>query len=331
MGFVYMALLTFIFVWARRNFHPKRTTHGWFLHHLVRFLAIVLPLILALGVVSASAFSVEARFSNCEKLRSSNTASLGSINGVARDSRSAGITGAYVDPRLYEENKHLDTDNDGVACELFMYDSGVTKTSAGVASMYAACKTYRQADLNGGYAGYLDYPYYNERDQLLYLKLGAEGTLPLVRTAAKANPVFASAVKAAERDIKISQTLWRYWPKEPWVPAPDFTFDNWCSYFGMYESHPGLFPPIKWNPPKLTITALYGARGVCKKLFWESPDQVMYSGYDSISLRECDREASWVSQSAFDYDDAKELMLDYLFNFRDYWCWGKNCLTRHDF
>jgi hypothetical protein len=140
-----------------------------------------------------------------------------------------------------------------------------------------------------------------------------------------------SAVKATERDIRISQTLWRYWPRERWVPEPDLTCDNWCSYFGIYEPHPGLFPPINWIRPKFPITTLYGARGVCKDLFWKSPDQVIYSGNDSISQDECDRKATRISQSAFDYDDAKELMLDYLFNFRDYRCWGKNCLTRLDF
>lgn len=266
------------------------------------------------------------RFSSCEKLRDS----LDYLHGVARDTRAVGITGARVNPQMYSLNRALDKDGDGVACELFVYDSGVTTRSAGFTLMYSACKIARQAEFNMINLSFVDYPYNTKRDQLTFMMRGDIDKLRFVKSAAKVNPVFKSALKAAERDLKISTALWQSWPKEPWTPEPDFNFSSWCGYFGVYDSNPGLLPPITWTVPKKILSVSNGARGVCKRLFWGSPDRVMYSGYDSITLMECDSEASRVARRATDYYKAKDMMLDYVFMWNEVWCWGRDCLTRDD-
>lgn len=275
--------------------------------------------------------SPSQRFSTCEKLRSSFKFS----SGVARDSKSVGMTGAGVDRQLYEANKHLDKDSDGVACEYFVYDSGITIRSPGFTSMYSACKIERQTEFESGNILFSDYPYHNERMQLLIGMMGATQQLPLVRSAAKINPIFASALKAAEHQLKIWTILWQSWPKEPWTPAPDFNLNHWCVYFGVYDSTPGLLPPISWVEPKRSMTVLNGARGVCKRLFWSSPDGVVYSDEESITLSECDREAVRISRRADSYNEAKTKMIEHIFGFnygfRETWCWGKDCVTRFDF
>jgi hypothetical protein len=252
------------------------------------------------------------------------------IYGVARDSSAAGITGARVNGQVYQLNRTLDTDGDGVACELDVYDSGVTTRSSGFTSMYSACKILRRAEFSMSYILGMDYPYMNERSQLMIWMQSDIEILPLVRSAAKINPIFRSALKAVEQSQKVSTSYWQAWPKEPWTPKPDFSFSNWCGYFGVYESQPGLLPPIKWTEPSKSLTALNGARGVCKRLFWGSPDRVMYSDEDTITLNDCDSEALRISSRSRDYYTAKETMLDYIFDFHEYWCWGKDCVTRFD-
>lgn len=290
-----------------------------------RLLLLILAL-LTVEVAPADAIKIKQRFSNCEKLRDS----FEFIHGVARDSKAVGMTGAQVNAQVYEANRTLDKDGDGVACELFVYDSGVTTRSPGFTSMYSACKIMQQSVFDSGYLLLSDYPYSNERDQLMILMLADKNKLPFIQSAAKINPVFRSAVKAAGQDLKMTTALWQSWPKEPWAPKPDFSFAHWCSYFGVYESTPGLLPPIRWTRPKKNLSVSYGARGVCKRLFWSSPNRVMYSGYDSITLMECDAEASRVAQRATDYYEAKDMMLDYVFAWNEVWCWGTDCLTRYD-
>lgn len=292
----------------------------------MRHLIVSILLLLAPGCNPANAANVEQRFSSCEKLRDT----FEFRNGVARDSRAVGMTGARVNAQVYTANRTLDKDSDGVACELFVYDSGVTTRSPGFASMYSACKIARRAEFNMGDVLFVDYPYSNERAQLLFLMQGDRDKLPLIRSAAEANSIFRSAVKAAEQDLKTSTTLWQAWPKEPWTPKPDFTFAYWCAYFGVYDSQPGLLPPISWKSPRRDLTVSNGSRGVCKRLFWGSPDRVMYSGYDSITLTECDAEALRISRRATDYYEARDLMLDYVFRRKEVWCWGRDCLTRSD-
>jgi hypothetical protein len=253
------------------------------------------------------------------------------VHGVARDSRAVGMTGAQVNARVYEMNRSLDKDGDGVACELFVYDSGVTTRSPGFTSMYSACKIDRQAYFNMANASYVDYPYTNGRDELMFIWMGDTDKLPFVRSAAKINPAFQSALKAAERDLKRTTAFWKSWPKDPQVPEKDYNFDHWCTYFGIYVSYPGLLPPMSWKPPKKDFTTLNGARGVCKRLFVESPNQLMYSDDDIFTLMECDSEALRIARRASDYEEAKDMMIDYLFMRHEYWCWGKMCLTRFDF
>jgi hypothetical protein len=289
------------------------------------FLSIITVLSLAASTPVEAGMS-EQVFSSCEKLRET----FEFVHGVARDSRVIGMTGARVNARVYEMNRSLDKDGDGVACELFVYDSGVTTRSLGFTSMYSACKIDRQAEFNMINAGYLDYPYSNGRDELRFTWMGDNDKLPFVRSAAKINPIFQSALKAAEQELKTSTAFLKSWPKDPWTPKRDFNFSNWCALFGIYDSQPGLLPPMSWKPPRKDLTTLNGARGVCKRLFVESPNRVMYSDNDSITLMECDREASSVSRRASDYYEAKDMMIDYLFMWHEYWCWGKECTTRFD-
>lgn len=274
----------------------------------------------------------KSAFSSCEKLRNADGPDgWPMLGGVARSSSVVGITGATVDPKIYQSNSHLDADRDGIACEKFVYDSGVTKTSPGTFEAYNACLATRAATQRNSTVLLAPYPYENEYSWLQNYALGWDQAARLMARAAAKNPVFTSGLKSAEKWNAIAQKMLMAWPRDPGVAeTTDFNFDAWCAYFGIYSSQKGLFPPVDIKYQTFPSTALNGARYVCKKVFYYSPDRMVYSKGDALSLNQCDAQARSIARYARDYDEAREEMVYWIFGSRDYWCWGKNCVTEDD-
>ena len=148
------------------------------------------------GATLARAEHFQLAFRTCESLRKSDPFFLGS--GVASSKGVVGFTGAKVDQKLYMENRKLDIDNDGVACELAIYDLNVTKTTAGVSAAYSACKAYRTAEQNvGSLYGQID-RYWNTTDywlvQLSFMKQAAD----LMKQASNQNKIFLKGASSAK-------------------------------------------------------------------------------------------------------------------------------------
>jgi hypothetical protein len=295
-------------------------------------LAIVLfATIVTSGATLAQAESYQAAFRTCESLRNSTTYYL---NEVSSSTRTVGFTGAGVNATLYQENRKLDIDNDGVACELAIYDLNVTKTTVGVSSAYSACKAYRSAEQNAASLyGQID-RYWNTTDfwlvQLAFMKQSAD----LMKQASSQNNIFlkgASSAKAMS-DYYSKSYILSIAGKENTSKLYSFDFSNWCALFGFYSSHIGMFPPIDIKTPRVPSTTLNGAKMVCQNLFTIAPrGQLLYSGNDSISLEECDRNARSVASTSYSYSDANQKMKQIYFSNFDFWCWGRNnCVTEDD-
>lgn len=282
---------------------------------------------------SVSASQLEVKYSTCQKLIKSlvDGYKIGGNNGVARSYSAAGNTGALVDSNLYFENQHLDSDKDGVACELFVYDSGITKTSPGAADAYSACRAHRMGEQRTLNLSVSDYPYTNDLDQLRAYYTSYLQAVSSIEKAAKANSIFKSAAINARAHLAFQSKIMAVWPKRSSAKAPEYIFDYWCVYFGVYDSRPGLYPPITLKIPTRSSTPLDGARGFCKRLFSESPDRQMYSGREVTTLYECDDRARYVARQAATYNAAKDKMINEYFQFIEYWCWGTTCLTEFDF
>jgi hypothetical protein len=108
-------------------------------------------------------------------------------------------------------------------------------------------------------------------------------------------------------------------------------FHALCERLGIYSSKPGMRPPIPivWRYPLSTPTN--GARRFCYKLFYISPDGVLYSDEEVFTLRECDSIALRVASQTNSYSDAFMAMSSQIFYRRDYWCWGRNCRDKSEF
>jgi hypothetical protein len=97
-----------------RRIHAYQISHlgyGW---EMKRSFAITAS-VLAISFMSTStvhASPPSKKFKNCTELRRAFP------KGVAKDSKSAGSTGATVNSKVYKENIGSDRDKDGVACEL---------------------------------------------------------------------------------------------------------------------------------------------------------------------------------------------------------------------
>jgi hypothetical protein len=76
---------------------------------------IVISAVILLSATSyanaVNADSPAKKFKNCTELRNVYP------NGVAKDAKSAGATGAIVNAKVYKENRSSDRDGDGIACE----------------------------------------------------------------------------------------------------------------------------------------------------------------------------------------------------------------------
>jgi hypothetical protein len=286
----------------------------------------------ASNVSFAQADIYQAAFRTCEGLRKSDPFFLGS--GVASSKGVVGFTGAKVDQKLYMENRRLDIDNDGVACELEIYDLGVSKTTAGVSTAYSACKSKRTGEQNVALLyGQMD-KYWNATDywlaQLFHIKDAAE----LMRQASLQNKIFLKGASSAKAmyDFFSKSYILSISGKENNSKLYSFDFDNWCSMFGVYSSHIGMFPPIDIKQRSIPSTPLYGAKSVCQNLFTIAPHgQLLYSGNDSISLDDCDRNARSIASSSYSFSDANQKMKRIYFTNYDFWCWGRNnCVTEDD-
>ena len=297
-------------------------------------LAAVMIVTFALsGAEDAQANRLEVVYKSCESMRKS-TAYYFLTKGVASSAQTVGLTGALVDAVLYEKNRKLDIDNDGVACELDIYDLNVSKTTAGVNTAYSACKSKRTAEQNvASLYGQMD-KYWNATDywlvQLFHIKSAAES----MKQASLQNKIFqkgAISAKAMYEFFSKSYIL-SISGKENNSKMYSFDFDNWCGLFGVYSSHVGMFPPIEIRQRNIPSTPLNGAKLVCQNLFTIAPHgQLLYSGNDSISLDDCDRNARNTASSSYSYSDANQKMKRIYFTNHDFWCWGRNnCVTEGD-
>jgi Excalibur calcium-binding domain len=297
----------------------------------------ILAVVIFVTIVTSEVTLVQAEgfqraFRTCESLRKSDPFFLGS--GVASSAGVVGFTGAKVDQKLYMENRKLDIDNDGVACELAIYDLNVTKTTAGVSTAYSACKAYRTAEQNAASLyGQID-RYWNTTDywlvQLSFMKQAAD----LMKQASNQNKTFlkgASSAKAMS-DFYNKSYILSISGKENSSKLNSSDFTEWCALFGIYSSHTGMFPPIDIKVPNIPSTSLNGAKMVCQNLFAIAPrGQLLYSGNDSISLEECDRNARSVASTSSSYSNANQKMKRIYFSNFDFWCWGRNnCVTEDD-
>jgi len=66
----------------------------------------------SINIIKAGLNTPAKKYKNCTELRKAFP------KGVAKDAKSAGITGATVNAKVYKENIGSDRDKDGVACEL---------------------------------------------------------------------------------------------------------------------------------------------------------------------------------------------------------------------
>ncbi len=76
-----------------------------------KILLLALPFSL-LMTAPVNAQQVEKKFKNCTELRKKYP------NGVAKNAKAAGTTGAAISSSIYNANKSSDRDKDGVVCEL---------------------------------------------------------------------------------------------------------------------------------------------------------------------------------------------------------------------
>lgn len=281
----------------------------------------------------ASAELSQVAFRNCEAMASALTP-WGISKGVALNAQTVGFTGALVDAYLYQVNKKLDIDKDGVACEGKIYDLSISKNSAGVTYAYSACKSKRAADQNFIFITSQLERYYSESDKLLAIIPMHELANTQMQNAAKQNSIFKAGAMSAKFNLDVIKKSYLYSLKGKQLTGggSNFDFDNWCALFGVYSSHKGMFPPIELKFPQVPKTSLNGARQVCQSLFIIAPSgELLYSGDDSISLTDCDRNARRISVSASSYDDAFDQMINIYFTSYDFWCWGRNnCKTEWD-
>jgi hypothetical protein len=294
------------------------------------FLAGSILLVAIFTFSNSPAFaSVNKSFSSCKSLRAS---SLNLIYGVAMSSSSVGYTGALVDSTMYGENKRLDLDKDGVACELAIYDLGITSSTPGVSSAYEACKSERASKQNViSLMGQLD-NYYKYSDTFLVQIAMLEQATKQMEQASVQNKVFASGSKSIKRLYEFVKSSWILSLKGKEATGKvDGAFDEWCVLLGVYPGHRGIFSPINFQTRSPQRTALNGARKVCQSLFYMAPTgQSIYSGSESTTLETCDQNARSVAYKSSTYDAALNEMKRVYFTFHDYWCWGKSCVTKWD-
>jgi hypothetical protein len=284
-------------------------------------------------VSKISALNVSKSYKDCMSMRSAFNP-WGISNGVALNSQAVGYTGAIVDPALFQENKHLDTDRDGVACEGKIFDLGVTSSTPGVAAAYSACKSERAADqIFVNISSQLE-RYYTTSDTFLAIIPMHEQAYKQMQIAASQNAIFKDAAKSAKYNLDVLKKSYLYALKGKSLTGgtSNLDSDNWCALFGVYSGHKGMFPPIEMKFPKIAKTPVNGARQVCQSLFVIAPrGELLYSGNDSISLNDCDRNARNIGLSSNSYLDAMDQMIEIYFSRYDYWCWGRNnCITEWD-
>ncbi len=277
----------------------------------------------------------ETSYQTCKSLRSAGYTSFGYLGkGVALNSASVKYTGAVVDRGLYLANQKLDTDNDGVACEHPIFDFNVTPNTPGVKTAYSACKSWREGEQKSIlFYGQLDV-YYNESDTLAAQLPFSEKAVLLMQQAAQQNSIFKEGAISAKAWTSYYKKAYSYLlvGKRFESQPPDYEFDTWCSLFGIYSSHRGMFPPIDIRVRELPRTPLNGARLVCQKLFSIAPHgQRLYSDDASINIRDCDANARSTAKSSRSYYDALERMKEIYFAEYEFWCWSRNnCVAEED-
>jgi hypothetical protein len=295
---------------------------------------VILQLLIAssLFFLSSGSSTASAKaFSNCSSLRSS---SLELSSGIALNTSSAGITNAVVNVALYNENRRLDTDNDGVVCERDVYNLGINRNTPGVNLVKSACFSEVASRQNVLVLIGTFRSYYTLSDQIFIQIPQIEQASKLMQSAASSNAVFQAAAKSAQQELDFLKQAWRYslTGKEYFGRLPDDSFNEMCGLIGVYEGRTGIFPPIPLKTYRFPETPLNGARWFCQRVFELAPPlQNVYSKSESLSLNECDKTARTVALRQSTYQGALNEMVKIFFTFRDYWCWGKSCISKFDF
>jgi hypothetical protein len=200
---------------------------------------------------------------------------------------------------------------------------------------YDSCKNWREHELVLGDILFASYPYTNEKETNFRTFLVVNRSLALMKQAADLDKSYSIYVTSLQKWVP---EFWAEYqeslgakprPFDPNRPAGTM-FSNLCADFGLWPSHPGRFPPIDREPDRPEPTALNGARRVCYQVFYQSPDEVVYYGDEAFTLQNCDAMANQIAGRTLDYQDAFDQMIDAVFQWRDSWCWGRNCIGRYD-
>jgi hypothetical protein len=201
---------------------------------------------------------------------------------------------------------------------------------------YQSCKSWRLTELAAFNHLIAAYPYSNQPSQTLMAYAGAQNARDTMKRAAALNSGYSKYVTSINKWLPHLFQQYREekgareTPYNPNLPNGK-VFHALCARLGIYSSKPGMRPPIPiiWRYPLSTPTN--GARRVCYKLFYISPDQVLYSNDEKFLLRQCDSLALQVASKTDSYSAAYRAMSREVFYGHDSWCWGRNCLGESDF
>ena len=201
---------------------------------------------------------------------------------------------------------------------------------------YQSCRSWRLTEIQAFNHLIAAYPYSNQVKQDLIAYAGAGNARDIMKRASALNPAYSKYVTSINKWIPYLFQQYRedmgaretpYNPNQPFGKV----FHQLCERLGIFSSKSGMKPPIPvvWNHP--LSTPINGARRFCYKLFYVSPDGMLYSNNVGYSLRECDALALQVASQMGTYAAAFLTMSQKIFNNRDEWCWGRNCQSKWDF
>jgi hypothetical protein len=199
---------------------------------------------------------------------------------------------------------------------------------------YDACKIWRQAEFDMLDNLEAAYPYTDNAQHNLIAHDGALRAKDKILQAVALDASYTVHANSLEKWIPyLSRVVMdarrgrdSYSPNDP----RGSDFHALCTWFGIYPSSPGLYPPINYVPKKPALTPLNGARKVCHDIFFISPDRVVFYGKVAFTIDQCDELAISVEDYTFTFNEAKEEMINRVFSYYDKWCWYRDCKSRWD-
>lgn len=200
---------------------------------------------------------------------------------------------------------------------------------------YDACKLWRQTEFAMIDNWSAAYPYSDKAQHNLIAHDGALRAKDKMMQAATLDASYQVHVNSLDkwipylfRDVMDARA-----GREPSSSANDPSgsdFHALCTWFGLYPSSPGLYPPMNYVAKPPAPTPLNGARRVCHEVFFISPDKVVFYGNAAFTLDECDELALSIANNAASFNEAKEEMLNQVFAYYEKWCWYRDCKSRWD-